>query len=47
MMLNSLKFRWTERVPQITLNSVNDPKEKEIAKRLLSIDYKAEITWLR
>ena len=40
-------FRWAERVSEVELKSVTDPKETEIAKRLLSIDYNAEITWLK
>ena len=40
-------FRWIERVPEISLESVTDRKDNDIAKRLLSIDYNAEIIWLR
>ena len=40
-------FRWIERVPEISLESVVDRKDNDIAKRLLSIDYNAEISWLR
>ena len=40
-------FRWIERVPEISLESVVDRKDNDIAKRLLSIDYNAEIIWLR
>jgi len=39
--------RWTERVSEVSLESVVDRKDKEIAKRLLAIDYNAEISWLR
>ena len=40
-------FRWAERVSEVELKSVTDPKETDIAKRLLSIDYNAEIAWLK
>ena len=40
-------FRWTERVSEVSLESVVDRKDKDIAKRLLAIDYNAEIAWLR
>ena len=40
-------FRWSERVSEITTHSMTDRKVKEIADRLLSIDYNAEILWLR
>ena len=34
-------------MPEISLESVVDRKDNDIAKRLLSIDYNAEIIWLR
>lgn len=34
-------------MPEISLESVVDRKDNDIAKRLLSIDYNAEIGWLR
>ena len=39
--------RWTERVKDVSLELIDDRKDKEIAKRLLAIDYNAEISWLR
>ena len=42
-----LFLRWTERVKDVSLELIDDRKDKEIAKRLLAIDYNAEISWLR